>query len=131
VESVNQHQEIAMNPRYTFVAAVVAALAVSVAQAGTPVRVNSDQQSETVRFADLDTSSPQGAAALYQRISSAAVRVCRNLEPFRMLALKQPYANCLHTAIANAVEQVNRPAVSAYALARGVESSSTIQIARN
>jgi hypothetical protein len=45
--------------------------------------------------------------------------------------LTQPYANCLRTAIANAVAEVNRPAVTAYASAHGVKASTVVQIARN
>ena len=120
-----------MKTRFVFVAAAAASLGFSIAQAGTPLGVSFDQRSETVHFADLDTSSAPGAAALYQRIRSAASRVCHDLEPFRVHTLRQPYANCLRTAIANAVAEVNRPAVTAYASAHGVKASTVVQIARN
>jgi UrcA family protein len=120
-----------MKTRFVFVAAAAASLGFSIAQAGTPLGVSFDQRSETVHFADLDTSRAQGAATLYQRIRSAASRVCHDLEPSRMLTLTQPYASCLRTAIGNAVAEVNRPAVTAYASAHGIKSSPAVQIARN
>ena len=120
-----------MKTRFVFVAAAAASLGFSIAQAGTPLGVSFDQRSETVHFADLDTSNAQGAATLYQRIRSAAVRVCHELEPFRDLTMMQPYWSCLSTAIANAVAEVNRPALTAYAAAHGMKSSPVVQIARN
>ncbi len=72
-----------------------------------------------MRFADLDTSSAHGAAVLYQRIKSAAESVCKDLQPGRQLALMQPYTSCVHSALDNAIERIDRPAVTAYAAARG------------
>ena len=65
-----------------------------------------------VKFADLDVSTSQGAAALYGRIHSAAVDVCS-----RMYAIEQAYKwhknACLQKVIGDAVIKVNRPALSA------------------
>ena len=92
----------------------------------------SDPRSETVQFADLDTSNVPGAAVLYQRIKHAAENVCRDRAPGRVLALQRLYANCVHVALTNAVAEINRPAVTAYAAARGVlPRDATITIARN
>jgi len=86
----------------------------------------------TVKFADLDIANTSGAAALYQRLQAAAKNVCRDLEPGRSLALITPYANCMQSALSNAVAHVDRPAVTAYAAGRGVvPSASAIKIARN
>ena len=120
-----------MKNTFAFVAAAAASITLSVAQAGTPVSVGFDQRFETVHFADLDTSNQQGAAALYQRIRSAALSVCRDLESSREVWRMQLHAACRDTAITNAVVAVNRPAVTAYAVAHGVKSSSVVQIARN
>lgn len=88
-------------------------------------------QTETVRFADLDTSNVPGAAALYKRTRHAAERVCRNLDPGRALSLMEPYNACVQLALTNAVATINRPAVTAYATARGVDlAEATIKIAR-
>jgi len=73
-----------------------------------------------VKFADLDASTSQGAAALYRRIHSAALDVCS-----RMYVIEQAYRlhsdACLQQVIADAVIKVNRPALSAvYASQYGV-----------
>jgi UrcA family protein len=65
-----------------------------------------------VKFADLDVSTSQGAAALYGRIHGAAVDVCS-----RMYIDEQEYKwhkdTCLQKVIRDAVIKVNRPALSA------------------
>jgi UrcA family protein len=81
--------------------------------------MGSEPRSVAVYFGDLDTARPQGAAALYGRIEAAARDVCRDLEPNRQLALRQPYKQCIHSAIRNAIAAANLPALATYALARG------------
>jgi UrcA family protein len=90
-------------------------------------------RSETVKYADLNTTSDQGAAELFHRLTNAAKSVCRDFEPGRSLALMSSYNNCIHKALGNAVADVDRPAVSAYAAARGVfpAESTSIKIARS
>jgi UrcA family protein len=110
----------------------VASCALSI---GTIARADStlEVRSETVKYSDLNTADAQGAAALYHRLANAAKNVCRELEPARSLELVRPYESCIHNAISNAVAGVDRPAVSAYAVARGVvpAESSPIKIARS
>ena len=65
-----------------------------------------------VKFADLDVSTSQGAAALYRRIHGAAVDVCSRMY-VRDLAYKLHKDACLQTVIGDAVTKVNRPALSA------------------
>jgi len=92
----------------------------------------SDLRSETVKYADLNTANVEGAAVLYQRLRNAAKTVCRDLEPGRSLGLMRPYADCVHSALSNAITSVDRPAVTAYAAARGIGMESTaIKIARS
>ncbi len=89
-------------------------------------------RSETVRFADLDTSSVYGAQALYHRIKSAAKSVCRDLEPDRQLGLEPAYQDCVHQAISAAVMKIKRPAVTAYAATQGIRpSDGAVRIAGN
>ena len=99
-------------PLRTLVAgAILSVLALSFATAShadddtTPPQV-------TVKFGDLDVSTPQGAAALYRRINSAAIDVCS-----RMYVIEQAYKwhkdACLQKVIGDAVIKVNRPALSA------------------
>jgi len=107
-------------------AATFATCSVTIAQAD----VAFEPRSVTVRFADLDTASTQGAAVLYRRLKTAAESVCRDLEPGKELARMRAYANCMQTALSNAVVKVDRPAVTAYAVAHGVPmADSKIRIA--
>jgi UrcA family protein len=66
----------------------------------------------TVKYADLNTSSPQGAAMLYGRIKSAAKSVCSQFDGPGVEAYQQRNA-CITKAIWDAVTQVNAPALSA------------------
>ena len=65
-----------------------------------------------VKFADLDTSTSQGAAALYRRINGAAIDVCSRMYVLE-LAYKLHKDACLQTVIGDAVTKANRPALSA------------------
>ena len=66
-----------------------------------------ETRSITVKFGDLNVSNPEGAAALYARIRSAAISVClpeeSSSDPFRM-----QFNACVRKAIADAVTKVNR-----------------------
>jgi UrcA family protein len=64
----------------------------------------------TVKYADLNVSTPAGAAALYARINVAANRVCSTLDG-RDLAFKTQFNRCVNKAIADAVTKVDQPAL--------------------
>ena len=49
-------------------------------------------RSETVRYGDLDTTTQQGAIALYRRLRNAAADVCS--EPTEALAYTRECATC-------------------------------------
>lgn len=65
----------------------------------------------TVKYADLNVSSPSGAAALYARIKAAANGVCWSLDG-RDLRSKTDFNRCVYKAIADAVAKVDRPALN-------------------
>jgi UrcA family protein len=71
---------------------------------------STEAPSVIVKYADLNVSTPQGAAALYGRIRWAAETVCRPLDG-RDLASQSRKAACIDHAIATAVTQVNQPAL--------------------
>ena len=61
----------------------------------------------SVKYSDVDLSSPQGAAVLYERITKAARRVCdsaarKDLHDLRL------YEACYQGAVANAVGSVSQ-----------------------
>lgn len=78
-----------------------------------------------VFYGDLDINNVHGAAVLYQRISFAAESVCGDRGRSRQLAMMSHYSSCVRSAIGNAVQHVNRPAVTEYAASRGVIPADT------
>ena len=66
-------------------------------------------ESRTVKFADLDISNPSGAYVLYRRIRAAAQVVCS----YYFFATDTDKARCVRDATADAVTQINQPALSA------------------
>jgi UrcA family protein len=71
-----------------------------------------DLLKETVNYADLDVSQPAGAVVLYRRIRAAAKQVCSPLESRGIEAAIQLNA-CIEGAVLDAVNAVNRPALTA------------------
>lgn len=78
----------------------------SAAALAAPTRPSDDVAKKTVKFADLDISTADGAQALYERIASAARAVCRGAE---LSAADE----CRASAIAAAVAGVGSPLLSA------------------
>jgi UrcA family protein len=91
--------------------AIVGVLATGVATVSTAA-ADSEFLQTTVKYGDLNISTSQGAAALFNRIRGAADEVCRPLE-HGDLASKSRLAACVHKAIADAVTTVNQPALTA------------------
>jgi UrcA family protein len=67
----------------------------------------------TVRFADLNVSTLEGAKQLHTRLRHAAKVVCEPLETAPLWHSDQ-YEVCMNKAIADAVASVNRPLLSQY-----------------
>lgn len=71
----------------------------------------------TVRYSDLNLSSPSGVAVLYQRIRSAARAVCE--APIASdLQARASSQHCTRAAIKRAVYEVNAPLLTGYYLAK-------------
>jgi UrcA family protein len=62
--------------------------------------------SVTVKYADLDVHSDQGASMLYARLRSASRQVCANFEG-RTLRQRTALKNCFQQALAKAVTNLN------------------------
>ena len=90
-------------------AAVLGALAAGFAGVSAAAD-NSEVRSETVHYADLNLSSPQGAAALYRRIKWAAQDVCGWSDD---LLERLNAQRCVDKAIADAVTRVGRVELTA------------------
>jgi UrcA family protein len=105
-------QETSMTTSLSFrgalATAIFGALTCSVATVCTAAETDPPQT--IVKFADLNVSNPQGAAALYARIQQAARQVCLPLDG-RDLRSKTRMGACVHKAIADAVAKVGQPAL--------------------
>jgi UrcA family protein len=89
-------------------AAIVTALASSFA-AGSAVAAGVDVTSQTVKFADLDVSRPQGALELYIRIRKAAATACS----FYLFKTETDLDRCVSDSTAKAVTKVKQAALFA------------------
>jgi len=79
-----------------------------------------------VKYADLDLSTSQGAASLYNRIHAASEAVCPPSDRGDLAAMSRSQ-KCVKQAIAGAVAKVNQPALSAiYASKNGVQQPAKI-----
>ena len=92
--------------RGLFAAAIVGAFASSFSAVSA---ADPSSASVTVKFADLNISSPSGALVLYERIRAAAQGACS----YYWFKTDADEARCVQNAIANAVARVNQPALSA------------------
>jgi UrcA family protein len=66
-----------------------------------------------VAYDDLDISHRQGLEALYSRIQYAAMDVCGYDRLLKELSRQRRPAACYHSAVDNAIKQVNQPMLTA------------------
>jgi UrcA family protein len=71
------------------------------------------EKSTTIRFADLNLESPEGARALYSRIRSAAGSLCGEQFSLWDGNRSREWNDCYRTTIEHAVVRLNRPALTA------------------
>jgi UrcA family protein len=90
-------------------AAAVALLCAAPARAGTEDPLT---QQIKVRFGDLNPSSPKDAKRLYLRIRNAAETVCGDYDLLDLYDMQNAH-KCQDEAIGQAVEQINRPLLTA------------------
>lgn len=67
----------------------------------------------TISYAELDISKPQGLQVLYTRLERAAKTVCDFDYAPRDLARVRSAKACYQSALENAVNQINRPTLTA------------------
>ena len=68
-----------------------------------------DSRSESVKFGDLNLSSPAGVEALYGRIHAAARRVCE-----QPAGEQRAVVRCMTNAESEAIGTVNNPLLTAF-----------------
>lgn len=88
------------------------------ALSASPANAGDDAPANTVRFGDLNLTSPHGVATLYKRIVSAAESVCGPAFITGSLLPRPSYVACRKKAIADAVAKIDRPELTRYYLAR-------------
>ena len=89
--------------------AILGALAASLSALSAAADPDPSSASVTVRYADLNIASPSGALVLYVRIQVAAHSACSHF----WFKTYGDEARCVQDTIAEAVTQVNEPALSA------------------
>jgi UrcA family protein len=75
-----------------------------------------------VNYADLDISTEKGALTLYRRITSAAREVCPAPNKYNA-RVSQLARNCIRTATARAVREVNSPQLAKVEAAKSGRTS--------
>jgi UrcA family protein len=65
-----------------------------------------------VDYSGMDLSTSTGATLLYHQLKNASAQVCRSLEG-RALSLQAQRRRCYNKALSKAVEEVNRPLLTA------------------
>jgi UrcA family protein len=98
-----------LRSRGVLAASVLGAFAYSLGAVCTAAEPTNPPQT-TVKYTDLNVSSPEGGSALYARIQRAARQVCGPLDG-RELTAKARMSACVHKAIADAVAKVGQPAL--------------------
>ena len=66
----------------------------------------------SVAYSDLDLSRPAGVATLMKRLSQASDRVCGERPMSVRYGQLAPYLRCRESAVANAVREIDQPAVT-------------------
>ena len=75
-----------------------------------------------VKFGDLNPETPDGIAALYQRLHTAATQVCEPASP-RELGPMTSSDGCVAAATARAIARIKIPALTSYYKSRNPHES--------
>lgn len=108
--------KIATNAQFAARPSMIAAALMAIICAASAYTTQASEPGEPltkkVAYGDLNLETEQGASTLYKRLSVAAEEVCA---PYKTidLARRVAWQNCVARAVTSAVEQVNRPMVSA------------------
>ena len=86
-------------------------------------------KSRTVQYADLNLNKAAGAATLFSRIKGAAQAVCAGHRGGMTLRDRDSHADCMRSAVSDAVAQVDEPLLTEYVVnssGSGRQARSTI-----
>jgi UrcA family protein len=88
------------------------------------------QHASAVRFSDLNLDRPADVAKLYQRIATAADRVCGPRSLTGSYSKTSIYQSCYSDAVAQAIARVNQAPLTAYYEQHAQPASRDLSIAR-
>src|SRR5277367_417650 len=103
-------------------------LACAAAYADTPPLIGSPSQQ--VRFDDLNLNQPRDVSRLFDRVSSAADKVCGTRSFASHYNKVAAYEICYKDTVASVVAHLNRPSVTDYFQQRSADWASLKLIAR-
>lgn len=109
-------------------AALVLSLACAAANADTTPGLAS--HSQVVRFTDLNLDRPRDVVRLYNRVTSAADRVCGSRSFAGSYNKTADYESCYSDTLARAVAHIDRPSVTSYFQQRSPDWASRKLIAQ-
>ena len=92
--------------------AALAAATPNFAAAGDLAPGKPETASGTVVLAGLDLSTPAGSARARERLTLTAARLCRKFRDDRQVADWATYVDCVHDAVASALERIHNSVVS-------------------
>jgi UrcA family protein len=107
-------EQMTMNTIRTKLSAAICVLFGSAAVGAPWTSAQADEQpppSKTIKYADLNLQTVEGARVLYNRIRLAATQVCETNDRDPIMRDARP--KCVDTAIDNAVKKVNEPSLTA------------------
>jgi UrcA family protein len=81
--------------------------------ASAPVRADSEQQRQVVRFEQADLSSPSGLNRIYHRLGEAASIVCGDYQSSELLH-SQSFERCMQESVSRAVAQIHDARLTRY-----------------
>jgi UrcA family protein len=86
-----------------------------------------DTFSATVKYADLNLASREGAKTMYQRIERTAQSLCGDEPDIREIGARAGWRTCVNSSVDNAVGRLNDPMVAAF---NGGRSASPVKLAQ-
>ena len=94
------------------------ALTPPTALADPPAAPASQTLESKVSLADLDLSTAAGVRAAHKRLARKAEHLCRQLSDANSATFRWTYAACVEATFANAIQQLNTPALTSATRAR-------------
>lgn len=91
--------------------------------------VQREARTTTVQFGDLNLDRSRDVAALYQRLSLAAERVCGSRAFTGLYYTLPEYRSCVADAVRDAVISAHRARLTAYYLRQKVQQPGLIRVA--